>query len=561
MEFLWYNEDHNSLSEPKYSVDELDFGQLSNSTFFENPFSLAQGETQTVMRASDANNILMPEADSKNATNKDGQDVSSLRLGERGVINPLWQYNEYADPRTAGAMGINYGRVYNQKIRANNPIVFIQPGSPKFQATGGYLKGLVGGNSGYSDKLKKALVKNALWGGSEAAGSTFGMEDLIGELQLFSGNDQNQMKFYDFKPDWAEYRAYVAELSMELQTRMGITEIYKARDTNDSKDGFFYGTNDILSRFQKYYSFTDLASANGAASTSAEVQSAFLPFRVEKSTDAGDSFDNSTGDSMFAGMAKQVPDAAKEAMYLTKSDGDKSGGFTQSFVNGIFEGAAEMTSNISDSATAIIKNGGNLLFPEIWKESSYSKSLSLVIKLHSPYADPVCYFETVLFPLCCILGLALPRQVEAAVYAAPPLVRIRSKGWFSCDMGMITSVSIKRGADKNDWTLGRLPRSVEVTLNVKDLYGTMMMSLMGTSRKSFLKDDKSLNTALVDYLNIIGGLDTFSQSRLNTRLKNAWERFKRKYTRFVDPLTWQNGLQSVASKFTPVTKFTQNFFR
>ena len=84
---------------------------------------------------------------------------------------------------------------------------------------------------------------------------------------------------------------------------------------------------------------------------------------------------------------------------------------------------------------------------------------------------------------------------------------------------------------------------------------------MGTSRKGFLKADKSLNTALVDYLNIIGGLDTFSQSRLSTRLKNAWERLKRKYTRFVDPLTWQNGLQSVASKFTPVVKISQNFFR
>ena len=146
MELLWFNEDHDPQNEKKYTFDDLDFGQLSNSTFFENPFAFGQGKVDTVMRASDANNILMPEASSKNAT-KDGQDVSSLKLGERGVINPLWQYNEYADPRTAGAMGINYGRVYNQKIRANNPIVFIQPGAPKFQASGGYLKGLVGGNS------------------------------------------------------------------------------------------------------------------------------------------------------------------------------------------------------------------------------------------------------------------------------------------------------------------------------------------------------------------------------------------------------------------------------
>ncbi len=220
-----------------------------------------------------------------------------------------------------------------------------------------------------------------------------------------------------------------------------------------------------------------------------------------------------------------------------------------------------MTQNISSAASSIIKNGGNLMFPEIWKDSGYSKTLSIVIKLHSPYADPVCYYENVLFPLACILGLALPRQVESAVYASPPILRLRSRGWFSVDMGIVESVSIKRGSDKNDWTLGRLPRSVEITLQIKDLYGTMMMSLMGSSAKKYKLNRRHFNTALSDYLNTIGGLDTFQQTFPSVKFRQALERTIQGFKSMINPITWQQTAAGLASKFTPVFKIRDGWFR
>lgn len=561
MEFLWLDtKAETEHTHHKWEEEDLDFGQMQNSTLFGSPFAIGQGLIQDKLNGQLGDEILYPESGSAKSKLKGAQgDFTSLRLGERGVINPLWQYTKYADPRTSGPNGWNYGRVYNQKIRANNPIVFIQPGKPKFQGSGGYLSGLVGRNGGYTDKLKKAIVDQGLWGGvSKAAGEiSFGIEDMMAQLQLFSSKGQNEMKFYDFEPDWGSYRSYVSELLMELQTRMGLTKVYDER-RKESDVMQFYGSKDLLTKFRQFYGFWDEAEARSKISD-IEVESSFLPFRIEKSSDAGDSFNNTIGESTFAGLAKQVPDAAKEAMYLT--GGGDGGGLLGNVSKFLLNGATEVTQNISSAASSIIKNGGNLMFPEIWKDSGYSKTLSIVIKLHSPYADPVCYYENVLFPLACILGLALPRQVESAVYASPPILRLRSRGWFSVDMGIVESVSIKRGSDKNDWTLGRLPRSVEITLQIKDLYGTMMMSLMGASAKKYKLNRRHLNTALSDYLNTIGGLDTFQQTLPSVKFRQALERTIQGFKSMINPITWQQTMTGFASKFTPVFKIRDTLFR
>ena len=561
MEFLWLDTDvQTKHNHHQWKTEDLDFGLMQNSTLFGSPFAIGQGYIRSRLEGQLGNEILYPESGTSNKNMHNAQgDFTSLRLGERGVINPLWQYTKYADPRNSGPNGWNYGRVYNKTIRANNPIVFIQPGKPKFQGSGGYLSGLLGKNGNYTDKLKKALVNESLWGDIEkAAGEmTFGIQDIMAQLQLFSSKGQNEMKFYDFEPDWGSYRSYVGELLMELQTRMGITKIYDERRKKYPAMQF-YGCKDLLTKFRQFYNFWDEAEAKSKIGD-IEVESSFLPFRIEKSSDAGDSFSNTIGESTFAGLTKKVPDSVKEAMYLT-SDGSGKGLFDD-LTKILFDGATGAVSNISDSAAAIIKNGGNLMFPEIWKDSGYSKSLTIVIKLHSPYADPVCYFENVLFPLACILGLALPRQIESAVYASPPILRLRSRGWFSVDMGIVENVAIKRGSDKNDWTLGRLPRSVEVTLQIKDLYGTMMMSLMGSSAKKFKLNKRHFNTALSDYLNTIGGMDTFQQTYPSVKFRQALERMVQGFKSLVNPITWQQTAAGMASKFTPVLRIRDTFFR
>ncbi len=537
MRYIWYYHDPKKYG--NMHEQDIDLGMESNAlgAFYQAPFAVS-------MRAIDSmNKSKIYEYPGASSDKKNMRP--SLKLGHRGVINPLWQYNSNADPRT-GDLYSDFGRVYNTTIRPNDPIVFIQPGKPKFY-------GLEGFFSTKDEKLREAAI-DKMWegaGGGDAMGGSFGLADLASEFAWRSGDKPNPTKFYDFEPDFNSYRMYVKNILLELMIRMGINNIsgfgdIKPMDVSPSEDDpekfsekfkKWMGAGwkvpsasavDVFTKFMDYYGWTQIANAQNAGSGSNlwATRASFLPFRVEKSTSVSDSFSTSTGDSSVASQVKGVADQAKEALFLTQGNSDRQNlnavaglaDVVAKIAGGVLGGAGMAAGTAgAQNAEVIMKSGGNILFPEIWKDSSYSRSITLQMKLHAPYGNRRCYFESILFPIACCLALSMPKQVGSAVYMSPPLIRMYSKGWFSCDMGMITSLSISRGSDKNDWTIDRLPRTVEISMEVKDLFGTMMLSMGGAVGKKFSIFSKR-NTMLTDYLNVLGGIDSFSDSAIGNRM-------------------------------------------
>ena len=106
-----------------------------------------------------------------------------------------------------------------------------------------------------------------------------------------------------------------------------------------------------------------------------------------------------------------------------------------------------------------------------------------------------------------LLCLAAPRQVSgnANVSASPFLVKAFSRGWFQCNMGIVKSLSIERGNDGN-WNVDGLPTSIEITMNIDDLYSDLMIS-KSTEPFSFFS-----NSSLMDYLSVTCGIDILKPS-------------------------------------------------
>jgi len=528
--------------------------ECANAVAFANPFTYGSAlVNENVMSSIEfpqpqgALHKKAPDTADDAGVTGDTVDYSTLEIGKRGVLNPLWQYNDYADPRTAGQSGVNFGRVYNSEIRPNDMIVFMQPGMPKFGA-GGFLGGILGNNK--FSALQKAIVSESLYKKSE-----FDIGSLAKEMVDMSNNRSNPMKFYDFQPCWTKYRNYVAGITEELLVRLGLDEYYEEQGYFERDDG---KNVDILTRFQSYYSFANKILSSQDTQLS---HSSFIPIRVEKSSQMSESYNNEIGESMIKDtiVGNDKMDMAREAMYLTQSKGGESHSISEHLIGGatsIISGAESALSVVSSGAAAILKTGGNLLFPQIWKNSTMSRSISLTIKLHAPLGDLITYYENVLFPLACILAFCWPEQVDSAVYASPPLIRLRSRGWLSCDMGMVESVSIQRSTDKNDWTVHRFPRSIDVTLNIRDMFGTMVMSLMGGEGRKYAGH---YNTPLSDYLNCLGGLDTFTCQDFPHKIKNWMKRSGRSWKRLVDPLYWDNAVAGAISKI-PGTRFPLEFF-
>jgi hypothetical protein len=122
-------------------------------------------------------------------------------------------------------------------------------------------------------------------------------------------------------------------------------------------------------------------------------------------------------------------------------------------------------------------SGHNLIFPEIWSDSSYSKSFTVDIKLASPYGDRESIFLHILRPLFHLMALAIPRQVGANSYTTPLLIQAHSKGVINCEMGIVEGISITRaGSGLEQQTVDNLPTEIDVSLSIKDLYANISLT-------------------------------------------------------------------------------------
>jgi hypothetical protein len=510
---------------------------------------------------SNPRNAILHTEDTK-FTGPFGPDTSSLRIGKCSVINPLWQYNANADPRTAGYSGQNFGRIYNSRIRPNNPIVFIQPGQPYFYGLSNLLGLSLETESEIAKKLTKVDALQDQGKVEEVITNTLNMATILADVNFGGKIDNKAMKFYDFRPDFLRYKAYAISLCEELAIRMGVLDLYRGGVGQ-------FGKTDVFTQFMDHHGLI----AGGLAFTDdtdvTKYKSGFLPYRVEKTTEASDSFQNTIGEAAIASEIKSKSNQMKEILFAAgggstagQSDGLASiNGIADVLVSGI---AGSVVSGVlSSQAGAVIKTGGNMMFPDIWKDSSYTKSLTINMKLHSPSGHPLPMYENIMFPIATLIPLVAPRMTDSSVYIGPPLVRMYSKGWFSVDMGMVESMTIRRGSGINDWTNMRLPRTVDVSLTIRELVNPLMLTVGGSAPLP-IRIFFQRNTLLRDYLNTLAGVDIFASSRLSSRGLSALQALIYTVQKVLHPLNWLNnvyGLELVHNKIAPFIDSISGLFK
>lgn len=141
-----------------------------------------------------------------------------------------------------------------------------------------------------------------------------------------------------------------------------------------------------------------------------------------------------------------------------------------------------------------------MIFPEMWSDSSPSRNFSISMTFTSPYGHPLAIYYNCLVPLMHLLAMTAPIQVSPNSYRAPYLVRVNSKGWFSCEMGIIESLSIDKGTD-NQWTINGFPSVIKVNMSITDLYNNFMVTSTH-SPSAFFRND-----GLINYLAVNGNID------------------------------------------------------
>lgn len=117
-----------------------------------------------------------------------------------------------------------------------------------------------------------------------------------------------------------------------------------------------------------------------------------------------------------------------------------------------------------------VTNGMKIMYPELWSDSSYSRSISIDYSFTSPYGDPASIFKYVYIPFFALLTFAMPRQASHNGLISPFFVRACVPGMFNSDLALVSDITWSRGGSANMWTKDGLPRQINGSITIQDLY-------------------------------------------------------------------------------------------
>lgn len=381
------------------------------------------------------------------------EETSSMFIKHaRGIHGIPYQFMSSVDTRFETS---EFGRKYAEKIITRMPLLLITPGRPKFM-------------KGFTVKEKEDVFKYL----SQKSSSP--IDDLL----------NREGRFYDIEFNYKDYYDYVNPMCQMTARFLGIQD----KVINGTKLQDFRWENWANSEF-KYF-------ASGLES---------VAFYIDSETQISESFSTSTGESALASKANGLSDMGREIQFLI---GGTSGlefdklsqenydstlqefnSFSQKYLKLVPQSIiSKLTSGFLTIAT-----GGKMIFPEIWNDSQFSKSYSINMKLVTPDYDNFSWFMNIAVPLLHLIALVAPQQMGPNAYKSPFVIKAFYKGFFNCDMGIITSMNITKG-NQSKWTLNGLPTEVDINFDIKDLY--QIMTITKQSEIIHLMN----NTALLSYL-------------------------------------------------------------
>lgn len=436
----------------------------------------------------------------------DDEILGVLKTNLNGIFGIPYQFMESVDQRIDGT---EIGAKYAEKIVARMPLLFITPCRQVFM-------------KGFDGTSKEIALGALLDGNSEMMNSITSVG-----------------KYYTTEFAYSEYYNYVNTMATQLSCFAGIGN--EQVNINGSRKKI----KNINWQDAKNSSFKNYFAADEA-----------IVFYLDGLTSMSESFSNATTESSLASTINGFSDQANELKFLIGKD---------SALSNLMEGATSITDSIGSALSGTLSSltggmlgdlaktgvstvltGGKIIFPKIWQDSSFSRSYSFDVKLRSPDHDSMSIFMNVLIPYIHLLGAVLPVGIDDNPngYTSPFLVKAYCKGMFNIDMGIITDLSVTRGAECQ-WNDDGLPTQIDVSITIEDLYSSLFMSDEKKSNLAVIK-----NTAMMDFLSNMAGLNVadteigrrtkmlayLTTSDLTRTPSNIWNKFDTKISNLMSGL-------------------------
>lgn len=208
----------------------------------------------------------------------------------------------------------------------------------------------------------------------------------------------------------------------------------------------------------------------------------YVGFRVERGVDTTYSFNNSTGPSDVKNAINSGMQTARQSLFSVMGGKVVDMGAIGSILGAIVKPIADVgkgfVNGLGVGGLVGAATGSAMVdIPDMWTDSSFSKSYNFSIKLRPIGGDPYTVMQMGYVPLAMLLPFGIPRSVGPNAYVAPFNCRMYLKGQVACPFGMVENMSIRHGGDNFGLTAGRLPKEIDIDFSVKDLSPVMHMAL------------------------------------------------------------------------------------
>lgn len=429
------------------------------------------GVSETSFGMAQEKNNKKFESENKNKINKMKNNFftkTENNIYGSKILGVPFSFNSNADP--------NNRTLINSFVK-DGKILTLTPGLPEFHGTSYDILG-----RGKSDKNI-----NSNMSGNE-------MMAYLKKNGLDSNFANSDKRYYTFRADYSLYYKYLETMLNIIWVKMGLSvdgsqnSKLNLFDFTDEKSSFGFYTN-ITGAVSESIDSSRTSFGGEASSTVNSMSDNYQKINYLNGMGTGSTAHNVTrgvgiGIQTATGVVNTIANG-----YSNTINNFVAVGSAQGWVRKIAQLVKATATLVSDTNTllntqdlsAVIQsfassNGMKVVYPELWSDTDYAKNMNFNFTFISPYGDPLSIFKYVYYPFCALLCYAMPRQAAENGFVSPFFIRGDVPGLFTCDLGMVSSMTWTKGGANNLWTKDGLPRAIDVSISVTDLYPYLSMT-------------------------------------------------------------------------------------